>query len=149
MCGPPGSGKSMLAMRLPGILPPLSDEEAIEVAAVASLGAAGFDARSWGRRPYRAPHHTAACVALVGGGSPRPGKPNAALGPKELKRDAALDAAAHGLPTTALERLSLSARAFHRVLKVARTIADLEGAEAVASAYVAEAVRYRQLDRMV
>jgi magnesium chelatase family protein len=75
MCGPPGSGKSMLATRLPGILPPLSDEEAIEVAAVASVGAAGFDPGDWGRRPYRAPHHTASGVALVGGGtSPRPGE---------------------------------------------------------------------------
>ena len=62
-------------MRLPGILPPLTAEEAIEVAAVASVGAAGFDARDWGRRPYRAPHHTASGVALVGGGtSPRPGE---------------------------------------------------------------------------
>ncbi|HWY26123.1 MAG TPA: YifB family Mg chelatase-like AAA ATPase [Nevskia sp.] len=287
MCGPPGSGKSMLAMRLPGILPPLTQEECIEVAAVASVGAAGFDARDWGRRPYRAPHHTASGVALVGGGSnPRPGeitlahqgvlfldelpefdrhvlevlreplesgqitvsraarqvdfparfqlvaamnpcacgyfgdacgkcqctpdqvaryrsrisgplldridlqvfvprlesaalaagdpppaegsaavrarvvaararqqaragKPNAALGPKELERDAPLDAAARGLLAAALERLSLSARAFHRVLKVARTIADLEGVAAVASAHVAEAVRYRQLDRQL
>jgi magnesium chelatase family protein len=79
----------------------------------------------------------------------RAGKANAALGPKELERDAPLDAAARGLLTAALERLSLSARAFHRVLKVARTIADLEGAEAVASAHVAEAVRYRQLDRAI
>ena len=67
MCGPPGSGKSMLAVRLPGILPPLSEEEAMEVAAVASISAGGFDAQAWGRRPYRAPHHTASGVALVGG----------------------------------------------------------------------------------
>ncbi|GAC1629603.1 MAG: hypothetical protein NVS9B10_21010 [Nevskia sp.] len=68
MCGPPGSGTSMLAARMPGLLPPLSNEEAIEVAAVASVGVGGFDAAHWGRRPFRAPHHTASGVALVGGG---------------------------------------------------------------------------------
>jgi len=75
LVGPPGAGKSMLAQRLPGILPPLSEAEALDVAAVASIGRGGFDARDWGRRPYRAPHHTASGVALVGGGStPRPGE---------------------------------------------------------------------------
>jgi magnesium chelatase family protein len=285
MSGPPGSGKSMLATRLPGILPPLQEDEAIEVAAVASVSAAGFDPQDWGRRPYRAPHHTASGVALVGGGStPRPGeitlahhgvlfldelpefdrhvlevlreplesgqitisraaqqmdfparfqlvaamnpcpcgylgdsagrcrctpdqvgryrgrlsgplldridlqvfvprlepaeltasqapaaepsaavrervmrarqrqtrragKPNAALTPKELERDAVLDDAARQLLSTALTRLSLSARAYHRVLKVARTIADLAESEGLATAHVAEALRYRQLDR--
>lgn len=64
----------MLATRLPGLLPPLTDEEALEVAAVASINGT-FDARKWGQRPYRAPHHTASGVALVGGGaSPRPGE---------------------------------------------------------------------------
>lgn len=75
LVGPPGAGKSMLAQRLPGILPPLTQDEALEVAAVCSIGQGGFDARNWGRRPYRAPHHTASGVALVGGGStPRPGE---------------------------------------------------------------------------
>ncbi|MBL6752063.1 MAG: YifB family Mg chelatase-like AAA ATPase [Nevskia sp.] len=75
MSGPPGSGKSMLATRLPGILPPLTEHEALEVAAVASVSLAGFNPRDWGRRPYRAPHHTASGVALVGGGAdPRPGE---------------------------------------------------------------------------
>jgi magnesium chelatase family protein len=285
MSGPPGSGKSMLATRLPGILPPLQQDEAIEVAAVASISHNGFDPQDWGRRPYRAPHHTASGVALVGGGSsPRPGeitlahhgvlfldelpefdrhvlevlreplesgqitvsraarqvdfparfqlvaamnpcpcgylgdttgrcrctpdqvsryrgrlsgplldridlqvfvprlesgeltaqqapdaepsaavrervmrarqrqtdragKPNAALTPKELERDAALDDATRTLLSTALNRLALSARAYHRVLKVARTIADLAQVPAVATAHVAEALRYRQLDR--
>jgi len=285
MCGPPGSGKSMLAVRMPGILPPLREEEAIEVAAVASVSASGFDPLDWGRRPYRAPHHTASGVALVGGGSqPRPGeitlahhgvlfldelpefdrhvlevlreplesgqitvsraarqvdfparfqllaamnpcpcgylgdsagrcrctpdqvtryrsrlsgplldrivlqvfvprlesaeltaehapaaessaavrervtlarerqqqragKANAALTPKELERDCVLDEATRQLLVTALTRLSLSARAYHRVLKVARTIADLAGVEAVTAAHVAEALRYRQFDR--
>jgi magnesium chelatase family protein len=286
MLGPPGSGKSMLAARLPGLLPPLSDAEALEVAAVASIGPDGFDpARHWRRRPFRAPHHTASGVALVGGsGSPKPGeitlahlgilfldelpeydrrvlevlrepmesgritisraakqsdfparfqliaamnpcpcgylgdvsgkcrctpdqvaryrsrvsgplldridlqlfvprverevltaaqaptgessaqvrarveqawqrqraragKTNARLSSKEVERHCAIDAPARKLMEAALSRLSLSARAYHRVLKVARTIADLAGAEAIAAPHVAEAVRYRELDR--
>lgn len=74
MSGPPGTGKSMLAQRLPGLLPPLSEEEALESAAVLSL-AGEFDAGRWAERPYRAPHHSASVAALVGGGSiPRPGE---------------------------------------------------------------------------
>ena len=74
LIGPPGSGKTMLALRLATILPPLDEEAAAEVAAMASLGAA-FDPADWGRRPVRAPHHTASAAALVGGGSsPRPGE---------------------------------------------------------------------------
>ncbi|OHX17478.1 ATP-dependent protease [Chromobacterium amazonense] len=75
LMGPPGTGKSMLASRLPGLLPPLSAEEALESAAVQSLASQGFRAASWRARPFRAPHHTASAVALVGGGSdPRPGE---------------------------------------------------------------------------
>jgi len=280
MCGPPGAGKSMLAVRLPGILPPLEQAEAMEVAAVASISGGGFDPQDWDR----APHHTASGVALVGGGTqPRPGeitlahhgvlfpdesvrpacagsaaraagerpdhgvargaaggfsgalpvgrgneslslrhylgdsagrcrctpdqvtryrsrlsgplldridlqvfvprlesaeltaehapaaensatvrerviqartrqqaragKANAALTPKELERDCVLDEATGQLLGTALTRLSLSARAHHRVLKVARTIADLAGVQAMSVAHVAEALRYRQFDR--
>jgi magnesium chelatase family protein len=65
--GPPGSGKSMLAARLPGLLPPMSDDEALEAAAIHSLYN-GFALAHWKQRPYRAPHHTASGVALVGGG---------------------------------------------------------------------------------
>ncbi|HEX7029381.1 MAG TPA: YifB family Mg chelatase-like AAA ATPase [Gammaproteobacteria bacterium] len=73
--GPPGTGKSMLAARLPGILPPLTDDEALEAAAIASVSGSGFNAANWRRRTFRAPHHTASGVALVGGGSqPRPGE---------------------------------------------------------------------------
>jgi magnesium chelatase family protein len=72
--GPPGTGKSMLAQRLPSLLPPLSEDEALEVAAVASI-AGRFIPERWGERPFRAPHHTASGIALVGGGSdPRPGE---------------------------------------------------------------------------
>src|SRR6516225_10036349 len=74
MLGPPGTGKSMLAHRLPGLLPPMHEDEALESAAIHSL-AGSFRRGDWGRRPLRAPHHTASAVALVGGGSdPRPGE---------------------------------------------------------------------------
>ncbi|MDN5873295.1 MAG: YifB family Mg chelatase-like AAA ATPase, partial [Sinobacteraceae bacterium] len=286
MVGPPGSGKSMLAARLPGILPPLTQAEAIEVAAIASVDHGNVDASQWGRRPYRAPHHSASGVALVGGGSiPRPGeitlahrgvlfldelpefdrrvlevlreplesgsitisraarqvdfparfqmiaamnpcpcgylgdssnrcrctpdqvaryrarlsgpfldridlqvfvprieeealvarhadgensatvrervcvarevqharagKANAMLTPGDLERDAQPTPEAATMLRTALSRLSLSARAYHRVLRVARTIADLAGAAVIDRAHVAEAIRYRELDRPV
>lgn len=285
MLGPPGSGKSMLAARLPGLLPPLTEAEALEVAMVQSVSRGGFDYAHWGLRPFRGPHHTASAVALVGGGSvPRPGeitlahcgvlfldelpefdrrvlevlreplesghisisraaqqmefparfqlvaamnpcpcgylgdpsgrcrctseqvqryagrisgplldridlhvnvarvdkkaltrteapaspsssevrtracaarerqlaragKPNAALTSKEVERDAVPTPAARAVLEQALERLALSARAYHRVLKVARTIADLDGAQAVDLPQVSEAIAYRQLDR--
>lgn len=67
--GPPGSGKSMLAQRLPGLLPPLTEAEALEVASIASASTIGFRAGEFGCRPYRSPHHTASAAALVGGGS--------------------------------------------------------------------------------
>ena len=285
LVGPPGAGKSMLAARLPGLMPPMSEEEAIEVAAIASVSQGGFDVSRWGQRPFRAPHHTASGVALVGGGStPRPGeitlahlgtlfldelpefdrsvlevlreplesgqitvsraarqsdfparfqliaamnpcpcgylgdssgkcrctpdqvsryrakisgplldridlqlfvprveretltasrdgtaetsatvrarvaeayglqlaragKPNGRLGPKEIERDCVLDAPTKQLLDTAMSRMGLSARAYHRVLKVSRTIADLAGAPAISAAHLAEALRMRELDR--
>ncbi|MFY7975050.1 MAG: YifB family Mg chelatase-like AAA ATPase [Rubrivivax sp.] len=81
LVGPPGSGKSMLAERLPGLLPPLAAEHALAAAAIAGLQG---DAPAWnaaGGRPWRAPHHTASAAALVGGGSPpRPGEISLAHG---------------------------------------------------------------------
>lgn len=284
LVGPPGSGKSMLAQRLPGLLPELDDREAIEVATIASISQHGLDLDTWRRRPYRAPHHTASSAALVGGGSaPRPGEIslahrgvlfldelpefnrqvleslreplengritisraarqmefpanfqliaamnpcpcghygdaggrchctpeqvaryrqrlsgplldridlqvsvprveiaalrgaegatensatvrarvaaarqrqlerggclNAQLSPGRLQHDAALPDDAQTLLDTAMSRLGLSARAYHRILKVARTIADLAESAAVDSTHLAEALRYRQLDR--
>ena len=284
MIGPPGSGKTMLASRLPGLLPPLSRAHALEVAAVASIGVGGFDAARWGQRPFRAPHHTASGVALVGGGSaPRPGEitlahrgvlfldelpefdrrvlevlreplesghivisraarqaeyparfqlvaamnpcpcgyqgdasgrchctperidryrgrisgplldridmhlhvapvgqtvltdrrpqgedsatvrarviaasqmaqarqesPNAGLGPAEIEQHCVLADGARTLIEQAIARLGLSARAYHRILRVSRTIADLAGSPDITREHAAEAIGFRQLDR--
>lgn len=284
MIGPPGAGKTMLAARLPGILPPLNDEEALETAAIQSLHKR-FSPDRWKQRPFRAPHHTASAVALVGGGShPRPGEislahhgvlfldelpefdrrvlevlreplesgaitisraarqaefparfqliaamnpcpcgyygdpsgrcqctpdkisqyrarisgplldridmhievpavpremlldqtgrggessvavrkrveaarerqrhrsgnTNAALNNKQIEESCRLDAEARRLLEQAIDRLGLSARAYHRVLKVARTIADLAAEENILPPRLAEAVQYRCLDR--
>jgi magnesium chelatase family protein len=73
--GPPGTGKSMLAARLPGILPPMTEQEALESAAIRSVANKPFNSATWRQRPFRTPHHTASAVALVGGGShPKPGE---------------------------------------------------------------------------
>jgi magnesium chelatase family protein len=279
MVGPPGTGKSMLAARLPGLLPPMSETEALESAALYSL-VGGFDLRRWKQRPFRAPHHTASAVALVGGSSnvrpgeislahcgvlfldelpeferrvlevlrepmesgrimisraarqaefparfqllaamnpcpcgylghpggkcrcspelvaryqsrisgplldridlqievgaldreellapgcgepssavahrveraaqrqsERQGKPNAALSSAEIERHCLPDKPALALLQNALTRLGWSARAYHRVLKVARTIADLGAADRIGAAEIAEAVQYRR-----
>jgi magnesium chelatase family protein len=290
MIGPPGTGKSMLANRLPGLLPPLSEDEALQTAAIRSVSDRdAFDPATWRQRPFRSPHHTASGIALVGGGSnPRPGeislahlgvlfldelpefdrrvlevlreplesghihisraarqaefparfqlvaamnpcpcgylgdpsgrchctaeqvlryrarisgplldridmhvevpridvtrlgprwpngtshsaessaaarsracaarelqlaragKSNSELGPAEIERDCALDDAGRRLIQQALTRLALSARAYHRILKVARTIADLAGGGPTTASHLGEAVSYRRLDR--
>ncbi len=282
LVGPPGTGKSMLAARFPGILAPMTPAEALESASIQSASTGGFDTARWGARPLRAPHHTASRVALVGGGSPprpgeislahhgvlfldelpefgrealealreplesgwvslsrgarqarfparvqlvaamnpcpcgflghaagrcrctpdaiaryrarisgpladridikidapmpreaellaaadgeasgpirarvaaardmqlrRQGKPNALLGTREIETHCATDAQVEDLVKKAMARLSLSARAYHRVLRVARSIADLAGADALAVAHVAEAIQYRRMD---
>ena len=280
MIGPPGSGKSMLASRLPGLMPPLDGESAKASAAILSL-VGQFRPEHFGRRPYRQPHHTASAVALVGGGNPpRPGeaslanqgilfldelpefdrkvletlrepletgrihisraarqaefpaefqlvaamnpcpcgnhgapgnrcrctpdqvaryrgklsgpfldridliievpalpaetlaekpdgeasasvrervmaasarqhgrqaKPNSRLSVREIEAQCTPDETGTLLLQKATAQLNLSARAWHRILKVARTIADLAGAEQVGAAHVAEAIQYRRL----
>jgi magnesium chelatase family protein len=76
--GPPGTGKSMLARRLPGILPPMSESEALATAAVCSVAGAPITTGAWRARPFRSPHHTASAAAMVGGGR--------TLGPGEISR---------------------------------------------------------------
>ncbi|SMC20998.1 magnesium chelatase family protein [Andreprevotia lacus DSM 23236] len=280
LVGPPGTGKSMLAQRLPGLLPPLGINEALDVANVQSLSHGGFDMARFGQRPFRNPHHTASGVALVGGGAvPQPGeislahhgvlfldeltefdrrvlevlrepletgsilisraaravefparfqlvaamnpcpcgylghhgkpcrctpdqvaryrgklsgpfldridllvevpalpdtallaaadgepsptvraraiaahgralarqqKPNAALGSADIDLHCQPDDAGRLLLQNALNKLGLSARAYHRVLKVARTIADLAGSSTILSRHIAEAIQYRR-----
>lgn len=284
MIGPPGTGKSMLATRFPGILPSMTEQEALESAAIQSLSSGSFNIVNWKRRPFRSPHHTASGVALVGGGSnPRPGeislamngvlfldelpefdrkvlevlreplesghitisraarqaefpakfqliaamnpcscgylghpngkchctpdqiaryrtrisgplldridiqievpavpqkelmrqsltgeksslirqrvekshqrqlkrqsKTNSRLSVKEVDQFCALDTASENLLKNAIQRLNLSARAYHRILKVARTIADLSGIEKINNQHIAEAIQYRRLDK--
>jgi len=73
--GPPGTGKTMLASRLPSILTEMIEQEAVETATVHSISSQGFKPEQWKQRPFRSPHHTASAVAMVGGGSqPRPGE---------------------------------------------------------------------------
>jgi magnesium chelatase family protein len=73
--GPPGTGKTMLASRLPGILPELNEEQALESATIASVSNNGFESRKWKQIPFRSPHHSSTSNALVGGGRPpRPGE---------------------------------------------------------------------------
>ena len=75
LIGPPGCGKTLLASRLPGLLPEATESEALEAAAIASVSGRGLDPARWRERPFRSPHHTASAVALVGGGAqPRPGE---------------------------------------------------------------------------
>jgi magnesium chelatase family protein len=69
LVGPPGTGKSMLAQRLAGLLPALEGADALDVASIASVSARGFNAGDYGKRPFRAPHHTASAGAIIGGGS--------------------------------------------------------------------------------
>ncbi len=75
MIGSPGSGKTMLAQRFPGLLPNMSEEEALELASIESLVDANWEHNRWRSRPFRSPHHSASTAALIGGGSiPRPGE---------------------------------------------------------------------------
>lgn len=82
MLGSPGAGKSMLAQRLPGLLPPMTEQEAVDVAVIYALGSStSQEAAAFGQRPFRSPHHTASAVAMIGGGKqPSPGEVSLAHG---------------------------------------------------------------------
>jgi magnesium chelatase family protein len=223
LIGPPGTGKSMLAARFPGILAPLGEDEALESAAIHSASSAlrepletGVISLARGARQARFParfqlvaamnpcpcgylgHPSGRCRctpdaiaryrARISGpfadridikieaptpreaqllaaaeGEPsavvrervavararqldRQGKPNAFLGTQEIDAHCAIEPEAEALVREAIARLALSARAYHRVLRVARSIADLAGAPRVGAAQLAEAIQYRKLD---
>ncbi|WP_333848380.1 YifB family Mg chelatase-like AAA ATPase [Alistipes finegoldii] len=145
MIGAPGSGKTMLARRMPTILPPLSREEALETTKIHSVAGNMAAGGLLARRPFRAPHHTISQAARFAGTEGV--HTNAMMNVAMLREYCRPDAASAALLERAMERLSLSARAYDRILKVARTIADLAGRETIAAADVAEAINYRSLDR--
>ena len=171
--GPPGSGKTLLARAMPGLLPPLIPAEALAVTKLSSVaGMLPHGVPVALDRPFRSPHHTVSHAGLVGGGSHiRPGEvslahrgvlfldefPEFSAAALESLREplesgsvtitrvrGSVTFPASFLLVAAMEQLGLSARAFHRVLKVARTIADLAESERIETAHLAEAIQYRR-----
>src|SRR3989442_1504258 len=171
LSGPPVAGKTMLARCLPGVLPPLELWEALEVAQLRSLlGELPHDRPLDWTRPFRAPHHSVSAAGLIGGGGglaptgessssvrervvmarrrqlDRQGALNAQLKPARLRQLAGLSPPSR----RTLERWSaqrgMTARGFHRVWRVARTAADLDGSEEIAEHHVLEALGFRLQD---
>ncbi len=154
MTGVPGSGKTLMARALPGILPRMTLEEALEVTRIYSIAdQLPADEPLIRARPFRSPHHTISHAGLVGGGNwPQPGEIslahrgvlcNADMGVEQVRKYCQLDAASKSVLESAMRQLRLSARGYHRVLKLSRTIADLNGEAAISPTHLAEALQYR------
>lgn len=153
MVGPPGSGKTMLSKRIPSILPRLTLDEALETTKIHSVAGVLKKKHSLvGIRPFRSPHHTISDAGLIGLGTiPKPEEVSLANHGvlfldelPELKKNVLEVMRQH------LENGFVTiARAYNRILKVSRTIADLEEVEKITSAYISEAIQYRSLDRQL
>jgi magnesium chelatase family protein len=135
MVGPPGAGKSMLAARLAGLLPPLNPAEALEVTMLHSVAGNLTEGGLIQNRPFREPHHSASMAALVGGGL----RANHHVTyPARFQLVAAMNPCRCGY-------LGDPARAYHKIMRVSRTIADLAGDDRVGRAALAEALPYRAM----
>src|SRR2546428_195713 len=166
MVGPPGSGKTMLARRLPTTLPKMSLDEALETTKIHSVAGTLLD-----RIDIHLEVPAVKYKALTGGGGGEPSEAmrervdraravqherfanrpgiyaNAHMAPRDIRAHCRVSDGADALLKTAITRLGLSARAYHRILKIARTVADLDGAVALEPKHVSEAIQYRSLDR--